>query len=606
MTDTRTPVEWQPEWNIPKSDETMKLNDVRIIWNNYKTIYLSYYISIWKNYCMYGGDRLPFIQDWQTNLKSGMTLYYTESTYGSIADTEQAYRVSGRNLDDSETADFILEWIERLHTRNDSDTAFRDAVKETVLFGTGFFKVGYRYMERPFDFLSKLGKKETGTETIDNSTLEFMSAMEMCVDNSARSDDECRYKIRRRVMSTKDIEDTYSFFNLKLTKDIIDNPYYVDQIDYERFKKDIVMMSQIAELKPIRDEVFYFVPEKNSEVFEVYERDKISIFVNGVKYGPFPQIGPRRKDPIKAVQFIRIPNSLYGIGIGTITKPTQEIYDAMINSRMDNVKLVNNKVFIHTTSLDPVLQGKDYIELQPGLILHMADANALQEMPISDIKQGPIAETNALIELTDRTIGSNGYGLGAQNKVERVSGAIDALQRASLGRIRGCIKSIGKAMWFSAKYMFILSLYYTDKEMFKKVLGDEWYAKIENISIEDAINDIDFEFNMDADKVKSTSQKMQAATQLLQYLPMLKDAAGNPIVDPVPIVDDILEGMGMNKSVKFDVGDAQKAAELAAEVKKVFDSMAPQQPAPQQWAAPASEQAPQKWWNPIFNQLNAQ
>lgn len=90
---------------------------------------------------MYGGDRLPFIQDWQTNLKSGTTLYYTESTYGAIADTEQAYKISGRNLNDGETADTILEWIEWLHTRNDSDTAFWDAVKETVLFGTGFFKV---------------------------------------------------------------------------------------------------------------------------------------------------------------------------------------------------------------------------------------------------------------------------------------------------------------------------------------------------------------------------------------------------------------------------------------------------------------------------------
>ena len=231
--------------------------------------------------------------------------------------------------------------------------------------------------------------------------------MEMCVDNSARSEEECRYKIRRRVMSTKDIENTYSFYGLKLSKEDVDTPYYVDQIDYERFKKDIIMMSAIAELKPIRDEVFYFVPEKNSEVFEVYERGKVSIFVNGKKYGPFAQIGPWKKDPVKAMQFIRIPNSLYGLGIGTIVKPVQEVSDAILNSRMDNVKLVNNKVFIHVTSKDPLLQAQDFLELEPGLIIHTANSDALTEMKIDDIKQGPIVEYQNLSDITDKTVGTN-------------------------------------------------------------------------------------------------------------------------------------------------------------------------------------------------------
>jgi hypothetical protein len=51
------------------------------------------------------------------------------------------YRVAGRNFDDQETANYILDWLEFLHTRSESDNAFWDAVKETVIFGTGFFKV---------------------------------------------------------------------------------------------------------------------------------------------------------------------------------------------------------------------------------------------------------------------------------------------------------------------------------------------------------------------------------------------------------------------------------------------------------------------------------
>ena len=140
--------------------------------------------------------------------------------------------------------------------------------------------------------------------------------------------------------------------------------------------------------------------------------------------------------------------------------------------------------------------------------------------------------------------------------------------------------------------MFILSMYYTDQAIFERVLGPEGYAKIKDLDIEEIINDIDFEFNMDADKIKSVSQKMNGALQLLQYLPNLKDAAGNPIVDPVPVVDMILEGLGMSGSVKFTVEDAQASAELAGEIKKAFDAVAPQQPSPQPGAAPASTPTP--------------
>jgi hypothetical protein len=243
--------------------------------------------------------------------------------------------------------------------------------------------------------------------------------MEMCADNTGRSEDTARYFVRRRVMPKNDVEDVYSFYNIKITPQVVDNPYYVDPIDYERFKKDILMMSTIADFKPIRDEYFYYVPEKTCEVFEVYERGKMTVFVNGQKYGPFPQIGPRRKTPYRAMQFIRVPNSIYGVGIGTIVKPIQDVFDGILNSRMDNVKLVNNKVFIHVTSKDPILQNTDYIELEPGLILHMAEADALTELQMSDVKQGPVLESQNLMQLTEQTLGTNGYALGAQEKVER-------------------------------------------------------------------------------------------------------------------------------------------------------------------------------------------
>jgi hypothetical protein len=221
--------------------------------------------------------------------------------------------------------------------------------------------------------------------------MDFLPATSVIVDSSARCEADARYRIVRRVMPIESINEKYSFykkfgFNAN-TKDIIDSAYYIDWYDYERRKKDLFMQSTSFDLKPIRDEVYYFVKEKVAEVFEVYERGMLSIFINGKKFGPYEQIGPRKKCPYRAIQFIKIPNSIQGLGIGVIVKPMQEVFDSILNSRMDNVALTNNKVFIHVTSLDPTLTNSDYIELEPGLVLHTANKDAITELAMSDIKQ---------------------------------------------------------------------------------------------------------------------------------------------------------------------------------------------------------------------------
>jgi hypothetical protein len=123
----------------------MSLYELRTIYNAYKDINLKYYLDIWKNYCLYTGDRAKYLKKWQKNIKSGMTLFFTESMYGALLDSDVRYIVGGRGFEDQETANYVLDWLEWLHTRSDSDTAFWDCVKETVLLGTGYFKVGYKY-----------------------------------------------------------------------------------------------------------------------------------------------------------------------------------------------------------------------------------------------------------------------------------------------------------------------------------------------------------------------------------------------------------------------------------------------------------------------------
>jgi hypothetical protein len=125
-------------------------------------------------------------------------------------------------------------------------------------------------------------------------------------------------------------------------------------------------------------------------------------------------------------------------------------------------------------------------------------------------------------------------------------------------------------MGFAAKYQFILSLEYTDKKTFEKVIGPEGYAKISQITVEDAINDIDFEWSMDAMKIQSLSNKMNQAIQLLQIAPKVVDAAGNQQMDVKPLVKFLLQGMGLGDEGILKEEDIQQSVDLAVKTKKMY------------------------------------
>lgn len=571
-------MKWSPDivWT-QTSDGTMSLYELRVIYNQYKDLNIAYYRDLRKNYCMYGGDRQRFIKKWQKNIKSGMSMFFSEAIFSSLLDSDTRYIVAWRKLKDQNTANYILDWLEYLHTRSESDNAFRDAIKDTVILWTWFFKIGYKYSKTPFKYMTKDWKTKDWEEVEDYSTMQYLSPIWVIVDKTARSEDTARYIIERKVMAVETIRDYYSFYNLDITEEIINAAYYIDNIDYERWKNDLFMAGNYYSDKPIRDEVYRFVKEKTCEVFEVYERGMLSIFINWFKYWPFPQIWPWKKCPYRAIQFIRVPNSIYGMWVGLIVKPLQEVFDWILNSRMDNVALVNNKVFIHVTSLDPILTNTDFLELEPWLILHTADKDAISELPMSDVKQWPIIESGNLMQLTEQTLGTNWYSMGVQWKVERSAFGVEALQKAALNRIKGCIKSISKAMWFSAKYQFILSLEYTEEETFKKVLWEEWAALVTAIDIKDAIEDINFDFSMDAMKIQSIATKMQQGIELLQIAPKLVDSAGNALVNLKPVVKYILQGMWIGDDVELTDVDLEEAVAKLQKMKAALETQ-PQQP----------------------------
>jgi hypothetical protein len=114
-------------------------------------------------------------------------------------------------------------------------------------------------------------------------------------------------------------------------------------------------------------------------------------------------------------------------------------------------------------------------------------------------------------------------------------------------------------------------LEYTDKKTFEKVLGKEAAERIMQISVEDAINDIDFERSMDAMKIQSIATKMNQAIQLLNIAPKVVDSAGNLLMDVKPLVKFLLQGMGLGDEGIINDQDITEAIDRAVKTKKEFE-----------------------------------
>ena len=451
-----------------------------------------------------------------------------------------------------------------------------------------------------FKYTDKHWKIYNGEDIKDYPSLTFVPRTSLIIDKTARNIESARYIIERKILPRDMINTLYKIYGIEVNDKQLDDYEFIDHIDHNRQIEDMFMAGSLYDVN-IQDEVYHIVKEKNAEVFEVYERWEITIFINGKKYWKFNQLWAWKKCPYKDIRYTDVPNSIYWPWVWTLTKPVQDVYDWILNARMDNVKLANNKVFLHVTSLDPIMQDDDYIDIEPWMILHMREPNAIQELPISDIKQWPIVESDNLQKLAQETIWASWYQLWTQQKVERSAFWVEALQTASLNRLKPIIQSISDAMAFVAKYWLVLSLDMTDDITFEKVI---W--KKPDLSVQDVIEDVDFEFNMTAMKLQSMSVKMGQVMQLLQTSPALVDAAWKPLVDIKPLYKFMLQWLWLDEEAILSKEDVIAAMKEWQEIQQALAGsqwmgwMMPQQgwwePVDVQWLLPAPWV---QWWEPV-------
>lgn len=148
------------------------------------------------------------------------------------------------------------------------------------------------------------------------------------------------------------------------------------------------------------------------EIFELVDDDKIQTIANGTQ-----QVVLRDTQNvygfINAVKFVfeknTIPNRFDGLGVGNDTLGLGKMYYQMFNQTLENVKLVNNPMFLFAKGL-----GVDTRQLvaKPGGGISI-DAkgqplsNSIQPILFPDIKQGAVELLNKMEDEHKRASGAN-------------------------------------------------------------------------------------------------------------------------------------------------------------------------------------------------------
>lgn len=559
-----------------------EFNDIKWLYLEFKEWVITNYIDIYKKYIWDVSERRRYIKDRQTNIASRLIFMFVETLFGAAIDSDNYFTIRTTHKWNEKSAEAMLNLIEYIHNTWNFQGVMNKAIKAAIIFWEAFIKIWYKYSKNEGEYINRVGKKMKIKELIDCPAIFFVAPYNIIYEPNEWWIQESSFVIERTMLTEEEFKKRYTFVDIKLDREIIENGEIIDDTNRDMLVREILFKWVENKSSSLLAWFFnnrpWFLKQKQLEVFELHEAGEITIFVNGKKFWPYPGISPRKKKPYASLSFTQIPWTWMNIWVWHILKDIESVYTAILNNRLDNMKIAGNKMLLHIRSVDNVLSEDDYLEFEPWKILHVSDPNALIPFSMGEVPQSPIIEADRLLDMVQQTLWVSGYWLWYQDKVERSAMAVTTLQNASLLKLKSLNDSIISAMWFILKYVAILALEYMEKDTLLKVLWEEWYEIIKDLSLDDVINNYAFDFGITSHKTIRQEQKARALQELT---PLLIQLASSWVgVDLARVLDIILKWLWFTDDDILQSGWWQQMQQLLAMLQQA--QQAPQAPQ-EQW-----------------------
>jgi len=584
----------QYDYKEDKTNPPLDFQSLRNYYYSNRDALYTYITDLYQNYFMYNQPRAAQLkednEEWRSNIKSPLTYMFQTSVYNMVLDADIRFIAIDRTNKYEWICDELLDWMDYMFNTSQSRKNFFDAVFDTILLGYWQFKISYKYTEEEVIFKDKFWRDVKKTITKDYPYIKYVSPYNLIFDRWGRSLDENRFIIERRLLASASVENEYKIYWLKLKQEeLTKHPYYVDYMDYDAVKMYMPYYNS-SEWRNILEDNTYNITNKLMECFELYTKHTVSIWINWVFHWTFPTVWPYKTYSYKVMTFKKTPWSYQGIGIWYIVKPLQDVYDQVLNLRLDNVKLALNKTFLMDAGAT-IFGNQTHIKLKPWALIRVKNFDLIKELPISEVKQSAYQEVDSLFWISQAMTGISSQYLWFQQKVERTSWGAEMLQNAPQAQLKPMLDSIIEVMGDTMKQMIILSLVYTDKATFDRVLWPN--NQLKDLDPMIVLQDFDFDFEMLSEKSKNETVKRQQLMTLLQMMPSMVSAAWTPLLDAKDIAVKLLRSFNLDEDTLMNPEKMIQLIQDQMKIQQAQQAMQPQQP-----------QVPwQPWWQPWWQQL---
>jgi hypothetical protein len=283
---------------------------------------------------------------------------------------------------------------------------------------------------------------------------------------------------------------------------------------------------------------------KVCEVLEFWTDQKVHAVLNRlavirVQDNPFDH---EQKPFIRIVDHL-VEGEFWGIGEIEPLEGLQDYRNAVTNDRMDNVRLVLNRMFFWDPSL---AEDKRDFQMRPGGLIRYDSKNGpardvLTPVDMPDVTGSAYEEAAAVDDVVAKTSGVNDYTMGADSPtMNDTATGISLIQEAGATRfgLKTRLAEMTGLRRLAEHYGAIIQQFW-DQERTIRLTGERGAYVWETWTPEAMQGALDYDIEV-ASSVQTESMRQQMSLNLLNTLsgylggqqPMIDPATGGPMVDP--------------------------------------------------------------------------
>jgi len=526
---------------------------------------------------LYRGQHFPsYMQDSGDLIAVNLAFSTINVIAPSVAVNYPKVVVQANKPEDAQRAAFVEAVINHLWRHHDFRTPFRRAVKDFLVFGHGWLKVGWKFVEQE-QSISELAREDminSAMSEIDQTVLQsFMEGVEppsfedvvasipstemrivedqpfverisvydVYVDPSATCMEDARWIAQRIVRPLEEAEKDRRY-KPSARKNLTAN--------YSRDMYDDV---------PTDDKVEYL--EDQVVLWEYYDimDNTLSVYADGAnEFLVDPVAMPYAYGhPFVMLRNYDIPDHFYPMGDLEAIEPLQLELDKTRSQLMNDRKRYARKYLYHERSFGPA--GREALESEDdGRFVPVIDENKPLDQVVMPLPQVPLAAEiynySSIISDDINTVsGISEYARGAMPEIRRTATEASIIADAQNARAADKLAIVEISISQVAKRVIQLLQQFMTGEAMARVAGAAGEDLFIPYGREEIVGEYDFVVQAGSTQPMNETIRRQQAVSLLNAVAPLVGT----VIDPAALARHVLEdGFGIKDPEKFLMGQA--------------------------------------------------